>query len=97
MKTGSLDMPWYRTGVLFCECGCIHSYILQRVVAASQESKEEVESLRKSYSESCAEVKRLKSILHQAASAIRASLEVRMLLKHYRWLGPILPYLTEGT
>ena len=31
--------------------------------------------VKKSYSEACAEVERLKAILHQAASAIRASLE----------------------
>ena len=51
--------------------------VLQAAVSARKRLEEDLASLRQSYSEACAEVERLKAILHQAASAIRASLEVR--------------------
>ena len=50
--------------------------MLQVAVSASKRLEEELAALEKSYSEACAEIERLKAILHQAASAIRASLEV---------------------
>lgn len=50
--------------------------MLQMAVSASKKLEDELASLKKSYSEACAEIERLKVILHQAASAIRASLEV---------------------
>ena len=50
--------------------------VLQAAVTASKKLEKDLASVKKSYSEACAEVERLKAILHQAASAIRASLEV---------------------
>ena len=46
-------------------------------MSARKRLEEDLASLRQSYREARAEVERLRAILHQTTSAIRASLEVR--------------------
>lgn len=66
-----------------CECDFLHTYVLQAAMTASKKLEKDLASAKKSYSEACAEVERLKAILHQAASAIRASLEVCVYVRMY--------------